>query len=406
MDALLPVFVTSIPLLIAAVLSLGAFLVSLSFRFRRSADKRLLTSYRIALLLTGVQLLVYAIAHNRWVDPSWALRLAVAGLAFYPLLMLSFRRGFQREADARNLVDSLAAGFGALLCAWMVFDTSGLVRSGGPSPLGFGRLEAGRLFWVYQTLVNAATFSALGYVYVRARGNAKNQARRFALSGAFIVAVIAFDLLTATLGWNVPPLAWIGTLVLVTVFIRDAIENYSAALSAWRATSDQRDELYKRLIRDPLTGLCTRTHGIETLEKVLKTGPACVIFLDLDGFKTWNDRYGHAAGDRVLVAVANAIKESIRVADVPARYAGDEFFVILQDAQLPNALEVAAAVQTALRGIDFKVGLVVSGSIGVTVARRGEDADRVINRADALAYQAKHGGKNRIVGDNTEVPVA
>ena len=190
------------------------------------------------------------------------------------------------------------------------------------------------------------------------------------------------------------------------IFMRDTTENYRATLRAWRAISSERDELYQRFIRDPLTGLATRTYGIEALEKALKKHAACVVFLDLDGFKIWNDRFGHADGDRVLIEVADAIKQSVRVGDVCARYAGDEFFVILQDTKLSTALEIANTIQEALAQIDFQVDLRVSGSIGVTAGRVLENADLVINRADKLAYDAKHGGKNRVVSDASRTLVA
>jgi diguanylate cyclase (GGDEF)-like protein len=400
MGALIPVFVTSMPLLVAAVLSLGAYLISFGFQFRRTSDWRLLFSYRTTLLVSSVQLLLYAGVINRWVEPTWLMRVVVASLAFYPLLLLRFRGGFQREVGRFEPVDRAALVVGIVLGAWMLVDPN-LLRNTLPNPRGFGRLEVGELFAPYVALVVAGVYAALAHVYTQARGSAKAQAKRFALSGVFAMVVIVLDLLSAGFAWNLPPLVWTGTAVLMVIFMRDALENYRAALNAWRTTTTQRDELYKRLIRDPLTELYTRTHGIEALEKALKTGSACVVFLDLDGFKAWNDRYGHAAGDRVLVTVASAIKDSIRIGDLPARYAGDEFFVVLQDTHLDNALEVAKSIQDALRAIDLKVDLKVSGSIGVTAARRGESADRVINRADALAYKAKHGGKNHIVGDAT-----
>ena len=89
----------------------------------------------------------------------------------------------------------------------------------------------------------------------------------------------------------------------------------------------------------------------------------------------------------------------MRVGDVCARYAGDEFFIILQDTKLSAGLEIANAIQDALAQIDFQVDLRVSGSIGVAAGRVSENADLVINRADKLAYEAKHGGKNRVVSD-------
>ena len=399
MSAPIEVYPSSLPLLIAAVLSFGACLVSYSFQFRRQSDKRLLYSYRIALLVSGVQLLIYAAVNNRWLDSALLMRFLLAGIAFHPLLMLSFRRGFQRENKARGLPELIAGLIGVIFAAWMMIDSSTLVRSSASSPLGYTRIDGGAAFGIFITIIMSSTSSSLAYVYSQARGSIKPQARRFVMAGFAAILVFSLDITAATRGWNLPPLSWLSTVALMYIFMRDTTENYRATLRAWREISSERDELYQRFIRDPLTGLATRTHGIEALEKALKTHAACVVFLDLDGFKIWNDRFGHAAGDRVLTEVANAIRHSVRVGDVCARYAGDEFFIILQDTKLSAGLEIANAIQDALAQIDFQVDLRISGSIGVTAGRVAENADLVINRADKLAYEAKHGGKNRVVSD-------
>ncbi len=396
---MIEVYLSSLALLIAAVLSFGACLVSYSFQFRRESDRRLLFSYRITLLVSGLQLLVYAAVNNRWGNSALLMRLLLAGIAFHPLLMLSFRRGFQRENKARGLPELIAGLIGVSFAAWMMIDSSNLVRGSEPSPLGYTRIDSGAAFGVFIAIIMCSTSSSLAYVYSQARGSIRPQARRFVIAGFASVLVLSIDITAGTRDWNLPPLSWFSTVVLMYIFMRDTTENYSATLRAWRAISSERDELYQRFIRDPLTGLATRTYGIEALEKALKTHAACVVFLDLDGFKLWNDRFGHADGDRVLMAVAEAIKQSVRVGDVCARYAGDEFFVILQDTKLSAGLEITQAIRHALAQIDFQVDLQVSGSIGVTAGRIGENADLVINRADKLAYQAKHNGKNRVVSD-------
>ena len=268
-----------------------------------------------------------------------------------------------------------------------------------PTALGFGRIDEGPAFGWFIAAIMGGIAISLAYVYSQARGSTKAQAGRFVLAGVATIAILSLDLVTATRAWNLPPLAWLGTVALMYIFMRDTFENYRAALRAWRVVSSEYDELYQRSKRDPLTELATRTYGIEALEKALKTHAACVVFLDLDGFKLWNDRFGHAAGDRVLIEVADAIKRSVRLGDVCARYAGDEFFIILHDTKLSAALEIANAIQDALTQIDFQVDLRVSGSLGVTAGRVSENADLVINRADKLAYEAKHGGKNRVVSD-------
>ncbi len=355
---------SSTALLIAAVLSFGACLVSYSFQFRRQSDKRLLYSYRMALLVSGVQLLVYAAVNNRWGDSALLMRLLLAGIAFHLLLMLSFQRGFQREDKARGLPELIAALIGVSFAAWIMIDSSNLVRGSEPSPLGYTRIDGGPAFGIFVAILMTSTFLSLAYVYRQARGSIRPRAWRFVSAGFAAVLVFALDITVGVQSWNLPPLSWFSTVVLMYIFMRDTTENYSATLRAWRAISSERDELYQRFIRDPLTGLATRTYGLE------------------------------------------AIKHSVRVGDVCARYAGDEFFVILQDTKLSAGLEIAKAIQDALAQIDFQVDLQISGSIGVTAGRVSENADLVINRADKLAYEAKHSGKNRVVSDAVRTLVA
>lgn len=125
-----------------------------------------------------------------------------------------------------------------------------------------------------------------------------------------------------------------------------------------------------------------------------------VIYLDLDGFKSINDRYGHDAGDDVLIAMAARMKHTLREGDTLARIGGDEFVAILidmesQDACIPllNRLREAAAIPVQLGDIAVEV----SASLGVTFYPQHEemDADQLLRQADQAMYQAKVAGKNR-----------
>jgi diguanylate cyclase (GGDEF)-like protein len=397
--ALIAIYTTTVPLLIAAVLSFCVTLVSFSFQYRRDADKRLLLSYRVTMLFSGLLLVVYSGVFNHWGNPTLLTRLSLAGVASLCVLLVTFRSGFQRKPSPVGIAEAIAATTALVLAVWIMLDTQTLVRGADSSTQGFLRIESGGSLAAFVVLMLSGISLSLFYVYSQARGGAKRQARRFASVGGVMVSAVATDVTSAMLNFNLPPVAWVGTAALIYAFLCDATENYRAAMRTWRQTVDQRDDLYQKLIRDPLTGLSTRTHGLDALEKTLKASTACVIFLDLDHFKTWNDRFGHAAGDRVLTEVANTIKQNARMGDVCARYAGDEFFVVLQDAKLSQGLEVAQAILEGLTQIDFQVELPITGSIGVTFVRRGENADRAISRADELAYKAKHGGKNRIVSD-------
>ncbi len=407
MPALFAVFTSTVPLLVAAILSLAAVLTSFSYQYRRNADQRLLVSYRITLGISALQLLVYVAYFNHWggtmMSNTLLARVVIGSLAFYPSLVLMFRHGFQRNPGSRGPVEAATLLFGAVMTVWMQADEHNLIRSASTTPQGYARFENGPAFAWFVTLLASAICACLALVYSQAKGGSKAQARRFTLTGSVLVVAVGLDLSVASLGLNLPPLVWLATVMLIYGFLRDSTENYSAAVRAWRRIAEEHMELKQKVIRDPLTGLYTRTYGIEALEKALKDGTASVVFVDLDHFKSWNDRFGHAAGDRVLTEVANAIRVSARVGDICARYAGDEFFVILQDTKLTQAVQIAQALADELARIQLKAGLTITGSIGVTLAQQREDADKAMNRADQLAYQAKRGGKNRIVSDTSTV---
>jgi diguanylate cyclase (GGDEF)-like protein len=167
-------------------------------------------------------------------------------------------------------------------------------------------------------------------------------------------------------------------------------------VTAWKLTEDR---LVFRASHDPLTGLANReqvlAHLRTALARLARAGaPVAVLFLDLDRFKPVNDHYGHAAGDRVLVQVANRLRHQMRATDIVGRVGGDEFLVVC-DADKPAALvdRLRDAVRSPIQlGADVvSVGL----SIGVAEASVpvGDDLDSaagaLVARADAAMYEDK-----------------
>jgi len=123
-----------------------------------------------------------------------------------------------------------------------------------------------------------------------------------------------------------------------------------------------------------------------------------VVFVDLDDFKTVNDSLGHAAGDRVLLEVAQRISASIRAADTAARFGGDEFAVLLEDVHdIQSAAETAERIlETLARPLQLDHNdIIIRASLGISVAEAGHatDADELIRNADAAMYIAKGEGK-------------
>lgn len=157
---------------------------------------------------------------------------------------------------------------------------------------------------------------------------------------------------------------------------------------------------------DPLTGLPNRVLLADRMQQAMSQAlrrqtKLVIAYLDLDGFKAINDRYGHDTGDRLLVVVAERMRQVLREGDTLARLGGDEFVAVLVDnpdvdactAVLVRLLE-AAAREVQDRGYVLKV----SASLGVTFYPQDAtiDADQLLRQADQAMYQAKLSGKNRI----------
>jgi diguanylate cyclase (GGDEF)-like protein/PAS domain S-box-containing protein len=140
--------------------------------------------------------------------------------------------------------------------------------------------------------------------------------------------------------------------------------------------------LTERAVRDPLTGLANRSLLEERLRGVLSR--------DLDGFKAVNDRYGHAAGDEVLITVAQRLSAAVRPSDTVARLGGDEFVVLVEGASEPAIDSLVGRLEAAVRApigtLDLKVGV----SIGVALSHRGDsEPGGLLGVADRHMYVAK-----------------
>jgi diguanylate cyclase (GGDEF)-like protein len=165
-----------------------------------------------------------------------------------------------------------------------------------------------------------------------------------------------------------------------------------------------KEQLRYQAYHDPLTGLANRSLFVERVTDRLATMTGertpVVLFLDLDDFKIVNDTFGHAAGDRLLVDVAERVRSVLRTDDIAARLGGDEFAILLDDdPDLATAVSVAERIVGALR-VTFLIAeseVQVSGSVGIAAARLGsERADELLRNADVAMYMAKSKGKNRV----------
>lgn len=159
--------------------------------------------------------------------------------------------------------------------------------------------------------------------------------------------------------------------------------------------------------RDALTGLYNRSYVIEKLDseinRALRHGsPMALLMLDVDHFKLINDTFGHSTGDQVLQAIGRLLRESCRVYDVPGRYGGEEFCIVLPETKLGNTAVVAERIRMKLASASLTAGdaaLSVTASIGIAgIDETGgalSPAD-LIDRADRALYWAKDRGRNRV----------
>jgi diguanylate cyclase (GGDEF)-like protein/PAS domain S-box-containing protein len=161
---------------------------------------------------------------------------------------------------------------------------------------------------------------------------------------------------------------------------------------------------------DALTGLANR----RTLDERMRNEMAradrlgcgfSVILGDLDHFKSINDEFGHLVGDRVLVAAAGVLAEQARPYDLPARFGGEEFMVLLPESTLEEAMTIAQRIRTAVAGVAVpEVTRQITMSLGISTWGHGDTLGALVGRADAALYQAKRRGRNRVVAETSDMP--
>ena len=156
--------------------------------------------------------------------------------------------------------------------------------------------------------------------------------------------------------------------------------------------------------RDLLTNAYSRRSLYDFLEteihRVRRHGdPLSVIMFDVDHFKEINDDHGHVVGDRVLVAIAELVREEMRGFDRLARYGGEEFLIITPNTNLRRAVTLAERLRTSIATASFDTVARVTCSFGVCQFERQEDADTLVRRADDLMYKARRSGRSSLVAE-------
>ncbi|EHR62691.1 diguanylate cyclase (GGDEF) domain-containing protein [Saccharomonospora cyanea NA-134] len=361
-----------------AILALGAT-THVQFTHRQEERRRNRTK-TVLIDLTAV-----------WVFP--ATLVLPATLAVLLVVLIRLQRWFIARRPTHNFVySSIAHGLAAALAN---------LSYTAMSPQDWNTLTAtGSLREFGLVLVTAAVYEAVQIVYVGgilALGSPTPTVRTVLGSKADnLLEAITTGLgaVTAVLVVIMPPAVAIMAVVTV-VFNRLA----------------EIDQLQDAVVTDPKTGLLNMRGWTESadraLNRVRRAGSTLsVLMVDLDHFKWVNDTYGHPAGDDVLAAVASALSSVTRPADVVGRFGGEEFLLLLPDADTSAAELAAERIRTTIAGLRIpttdKRGAqaTISGrtaSIGVAVfPRHADDLDGLLQAADTAVYEAKEAGRNRV----------
>ena len=209
----------------------------------------------------------------------------------------------------------------------------------------------------------------------------------------------------------------VSTLIVVAAMVWTTM--FGAYVSAMRHKLSTRNEDLRLALhriselaeRDDLTGLHNRRYVMDVLDGLIARAerdaqPFSICIVDLDHFKRVNDRFGHAAGDQVLVAFARLVESELRGMDFVAhnvaggvsfgRYGGEEFILLLPATRLDGAMTAAERLRAKQAAARLPAAPIVTLSAGIAEHRAGEDAEALLRRADRALYDAKYAGRNRV----------
>lgn len=191
--------------------------------------------------------------------------------------------------------------------------------------------------------------------------------------------------------------------------------NYISELTKQSSITIERANVYSEILKnatmDALTGLNNRRQFEVRLKEEYSSAnrqntPLCAIMIDIDFFKKFNDTYGHAIGDTVLRTTANVIKEQLREYDIPSRYGGEEFCILLPQTNIDEAKIVAERLRTSVENKKIEIQtnkneqikhISVTISVGLAQLDIKDMADDLYMKADRALYEAKEQGRNRVI---------
>lgn len=297
--------------------------------------------------------------------------------------------------------------FKRVIDAIWVFHSIFVVAAIGGSIAGFVELSTMYLYFDgLLTLSLLVLFSIAFSQFKTVQSEVRIVIATFAVFSLFLL----LDMAVAhnVLPWTRMPIAW-GLLLFSMAMIAIALRHFAKtqlALKELNATLEQKVEdrtkdLERLASADPLTGLTNRRAFYEEAERNFHSAKRygrnmSVLMLDIDHFKDFNDTYGHAVGDEILVAVANCFRHVCRETDLPARFGGEEFIVVLQEADDDAAFKTAERLRKAIASIKLSgADKTITASLGVSHLKADTDSlEALILRADQALYSAKAKGRN------------
>lgn len=308
-----------------------------------------------------------------WADPIQR-NFSLLGMLICGVMLVFILRArhLKRPEKQFRIVDVLALGLGVM---WLLVDSSQDLLSSGKlgiySLLDFAIVSV-ISFNVFSHRV-AALLTLLGYVLV---------------SGIYM----------STGEKDLPVILAIGVLVALVGFI----SLFSRQVIVEQARSEW---LLHLAYQDPLTGVSSRRVAEDVLAKVLRqptSQETALVMLDIDHFKTINDRWGHLEGDRMLQQVAQVLRVGVRAGDVVCRWGGEEFLLILFDVDAQGLVQRVEALRQQIGLADPEINL--TASAGGALLSEGKDAREVLALADQRLYAAKNAGRNQTVWHSEAAP--